>query len=180
MGPVRSVPLIVRCISPEDFLFRRLWLLLPDLGLYAADVALTLAGQPAAYWGGDYSQAVEHNPLAYPILAWHPFGFIGAGLSWAVVFSAVIVLWRNRVSDWIAVLLAFGHAVGGSTWLARHGFLGLIAAIAYLAVTSRISGACWQHAGLESETRAEPDAPPEGGAPRGLDRGQVHIRRNSL
>lgn len=132
-------------------MFRRLWLLLPALGLYAADIGLTLTGQPAAYWGGDYSQALEHNPLAYPILAWHPVWFVGAGLAWAVVFSTIIVLWRNSVSDWFAVLLAFGHALGGCTWLARHGTGGLLLAIVYLTVTSKISGACWQRAGLGSE-----------------------------
>ena len=133
-------------------MIRRLWLLLPALGLYAADLGLTLTGQPAAYWGGDYSKAVEHNPLAYPILARHPVWFVGTGLAWAVVFSTVIVLWRSRVSDWIAVLLAFGHALGGSTWLARHGFGGLVLAIVYLAVASRVSGACWRRAGLGSDT----------------------------
>lgn len=137
-------------------MFRRLWFLLPALSFYAADIGLTLTGQPAAYWGGDYSQAVEHNPLAYPILAWHPVWFVGAGLAWAVVFSTVIVLWQNRISDWIAVLLAFGHAVGGSTWLARHGVGGLLLAIVYLAVASKVSGACWRRAGFGSETCAEP------------------------
>ena len=130
--------------------------MLPALGLYAADLGLTLTGQPAAYWGGDYSQALEHNPLAYLILARDPALFVGASLAWAVIFSIVIVLWQNRVSDWIAVLLAFGHAVGGSTWLARHGGGGLLLAIVYLAVASRVSGACWQRAGLGSETRTEP------------------------
>jgi len=137
-------------------MFRHIWFLVPALGLYTADLGLTLAGQTAAYWNGDYSQAVEHNPLAYPILARHPVLFISAGVAWAAVFSTVIVLWRNRVSDWIAVLLAFGHAVGGSTWLARHGVGGLLLAIVYLAVTSRISGACWRRAGFGSETGIEP------------------------
>ena len=146
-------------------MFRRLWFLLPALSLYAADLGLTLTGQPAAYWGGDYSQALEHNPLAYQILAWHPVWFVGASLAWAVVFSTVIVLWRNRVSDWIAVLLAFGHALGGSTWLARHGVGGLLLAVVYLAVASRVSGACWRRAELGSESRTEPRGRVAGAGP---------------
>lgn len=130
---------------------RRLWLLLPALGLYAADIGLTLSGQSAAYWGGDYSQALEHNPLAYPILVRHPAWFVGAGLAWAVVFSTVILLWRNHISNLLAVFLACGHAFGGSTWLARHGVGGLLLAIVYLVVTSKVTGACWQRAGLGTD-----------------------------
>ena len=48
---------------------RRLWLLLPAVVLYSADIGFTLAGQPAAYWAGDYSQPAEHNPLAHALLA---------------------------------------------------------------------------------------------------------------
>ena len=38
------------------------WLLLPAVVVYAVDVALTLLGQPEAYWRGDYEQAIEGNP----------------------------------------------------------------------------------------------------------------------
>jgi hypothetical protein len=132
---------------------RRLWLLLPALCLYSADVALTVIGQPAAYWGGDYSQAVEHNPLAHPLLSWHPALFVGVALGWAVAFGTVVMLWRNRLSDWFAILLALGHAVGGSSWLARQGVVGWVLAVAYLVVAAGVSGVCWRRAGLRPGNR---------------------------
>jgi hypothetical protein len=125
---------------------RRLWLLLPALLLYSADISFTLAGQPAAYWAGDHSQPAEHNPLAHFLLRQHPALFAGAAGAWAVAFSAIVVLWRHRVSDWTATLLAFGHAIGGSTWLARHGPGGWALAVAYLALAAAFSRACWRRA----------------------------------
>jgi len=48
------------------------WLLQPAWYLCAAEVTLTLAGQTAAYWNGDYSQAIEHDPIARPFLLFIP------------------------------------------------------------------------------------------------------------
>lgn len=127
---------------------RRLWLLLPALCLYSVDIALTLAGQPVAYWNGDYTQASEHNPIAYPLLTLHPALFAGAAVAWAVIFGTIVLLWRSRLSDWLAILLTLGHAVGGSTWLARHGAGGWVLAVAYLGVAAWLAGICWRRAGL--------------------------------
>ena len=48
------------------------------LVVYAADISLTLVGQPAAYWEGDYSLAQEGNPLVHPFLARSPWVFVAA------------------------------------------------------------------------------------------------------
>jgi hypothetical protein len=134
---------------------RRLWLLVPAVALYSADVAFTLAGQPAAYWAGDYSQPVEHNPLAHALLARHPALFAGAAVAWAVAFSAIVLLWRARASGWVAVLLALGHAIGGSTWLARHGLGGWALAVLYLALAAHFAHTCWRRAECGIETSRE-------------------------
>jgi hypothetical protein len=95
-----------------------------------------------------YSQPAEHNPLAHALLARHPALFAGAAVAWAVAFSAIVLLWRHRAAGWVAVLLAFGHAIGGSTWLARHGPGGWALAVVYLMLAAWFARASWRRAGL--------------------------------
>ena len=135
---------------------RRFWLLLPAWCLYAADITMTLVGQSAAYWDGHYAQASEENPIAHPLLAIHPWLFACAAGAWAVIFGLVVVLWRHCLSDWLAILLAFGHAVGGSTWIARHGSGGWVMAITYLIGAAWLTGKSWRRAGL-GQMAAESD-----------------------
>jgi len=135
---------------------RRFWLLLPAWCLYAADITMTLVGQSSAYWNGDYAQASEENPIAHPLLAIHPCLFAAAAIAWAATFGSVVLFWRHRLSDWLAILLALGHAVGGSTWIARHGWGGWVMAITYLIVAAWLAGSSWRRAGL-GQTAAEPD-----------------------
>jgi hypothetical protein len=81
------------------------------------DVALTLHGQPAAYWQGDYSQANEGNPLPRLFLEAHPLAFVAGVVGW-VVFCVTFLLVAPRrlaILAWQALLL--GHTVGASSWL---------------------------------------------------------------
>jgi hypothetical protein len=55
------------------------------------------------------------------------------------------------------VLVAVGHAAGGSSWLVRAGSGGWLLATAYLAVASQASRWCWRRAGWLSATPANPD-----------------------
>ncbi|QDU18328.1 hypothetical protein [Urbifossiella limnaea] len=121
----------------------RLWLLAPAAALYAGDVALTLAGQPAQYWGGEYGSALEANPVAYPLLARGPWLFVASAVGWFAVLSAVVVTWRRPFAGWVAVVVAAAHAVGGACWLARIGPWGLVAAVGYLAAGAQASTWCW-------------------------------------
>ena len=84
------------------------------LAVYAADVGLTLAGQSADYWAGDYSLAEEGNPLARPFLARSPWLFLAGAAVWGLVLAAVVFLWRHRAGEWLAVLNTLGHAFGGA------------------------------------------------------------------
>ena len=130
----------------------RTWLLVPAAGLLAADVTLTLAGQPPEYWGGDRSAVNEANPVARPLLAVGPEVFLVAAAVWLVAVSVVVLLWRHRAAEWTAVALAVGHAVAGACWVGRQGGWWLLAAGGYVVVASLLSRWCWR--------RAEPTAPP--------------------
>lgn len=126
----------------------RAWLVAPSVVLWAADIALTLAGQSAAYWAGDYGQARESNPLAYPLLAASPWVFVGATALWGAAVSGVVLFWRHWATPWIGVLSALGHAIGGSSWLVRLGAgAGWGLAVAYLLLASQASRWCWRRAG---------------------------------
>jgi len=130
----------------------RWWLVAPVGVLFAADVALTLCGQPAEYWAGDTSAAVEANPLAHPLLARSPWLFAGLATAWIVIVMAAILKWKHPASAWLAAGVALSHALGGSSWLARTGPWGWVAAVAYLAAAVELVG--WSHRRASSRPRA--------------------------
>jgi CHASE2 domain-containing sensor protein len=112
--------------------------------MFVADVAFTLSGQPASYWAGDYSTAVEANPFAYPLLALNPWLFASLAAIWMAILSGVILLWRHPISGWLAVGLTVLHAIGGSSWLLQWGWWGIVPAGAYLLLAAQASGWCWR------------------------------------
>ncbi len=116
---------------------------LPPLTMFALDVALTLRGQPAEYWAGDYSRAVEANPLAWLILAVHPYLFLGLAIGWAVAFVALVTLWEHRLAKVVAFVLTVGHAVGAASWLLRLGWPGVAAAVGLMVAAERLLTWCW-------------------------------------
>jgi hypothetical protein len=126
---------------------KRFWLLAPAWLLLGADVGLTLAGQPGAYWSGDYAAAVEGNPLAYPIIAQGPWVFASLAAVWAAVLGLLVYRVSHRFVSWFVIVLAFSHAVGGATWFVRFGYGGWILAIVYLFVAAEVSWWCWRRSG---------------------------------
>jgi hypothetical protein len=126
---------------------RRLWLLAPAVALYAGDVGLTLAGQPAAYWAGVYGEAVEANPVAHPLLVRSPWLFVAFASCWLAVLSGIIACGPPQVAGWVAVVVAAAHAIGGGSWLVRAGPWGLVAAGAYIVAAAQVSSWCWRRYG---------------------------------
>lgn len=132
----------------------RLWLLLPALILYSIDVTMTLAGQPAEYWAGDYERVIEYNPIARALLVYHPGLFAGAAVAWALVVAAFVLWVRHPLARWVAILLTVGCAVGGSSWLVRTGSTGWLFAAVYLVVASWLTGVCWRRSQAGAVSRA--------------------------
>jgi hypothetical protein len=138
---------------------RGFWLAVPAVAAFAIDVALTLGGQSGAYWAGDYAAAVEGNPLALPLLVCGPCVFVALAVAWGLGVALLVTRWRHRASDGLALLFTFGHAVGGSTWLARFGPWGWLAATAYLAAAAEVTRWCWRRADWESISGEQAIAP---------------------
>lgn len=117
---------------------RFLGLGLPPLLFSVLDNVLTLAGQSALYWGGDYTQVNEASPTFHHLLALHPLAFVGGGLVWIVIFVSIILLLPDTLALIVSIALTFGHAAGAATWMLwefRYGYqavngLFLLAAVA--------------------------------------------------
>jgi hypothetical protein len=106
------------------------------------DVALTVAGQPDAYWAGNRLAAREANPLATWLLHVHPAAFlVGAG-GLLVVYVGVISWLPINLARVAAFVLLVLHALGAARWLARHGWPGLLAGALLLAGASWLAGWC--------------------------------------
>jgi hypothetical protein len=129
--------------------------------MFVADVTLTLTGQPSSYWTGNYSTALEANPIAYPLLTLSPWLFATLAVFWMAFLSCVILFWQHPISGWLAVGLTVAHAVGGSSWMMQCGWWGIVAASVYLLVAAQVSGWCWRRYSKLSDRKAKPGAVPE-------------------
>ena len=123
---------------------RRIWLLVPVALTWAVDVGLTLAGQSAGYWAGDFTAADEANPLARPALARGSAAFVGLAVVWWAGLALLVLRTRPRAAFTVAAVAAAGHAIGGAAWLARYGPWGWAGATAYLAAAAEAAGWCWR------------------------------------
>src|SRR5689334_14849913 len=95
---------------------RRVWLLIPVAALCAADVGLTLAGQPAGYWSGMYALADEANWFALPSLTSGPEAFVAFAVCCLAVVAGVVLRSRHSIAVSLAAVVATAHAVGGAGW----------------------------------------------------------------
>jgi CHASE2 domain-containing sensor protein len=136
---------------------QRLWLILPFWILYLADVTFTLLGQPVAYWHGDYNSVVEGNFIAKQILLAGPMVFSICGLAWALLIGIIVLFQKHIATTFLATILALLHAIGGSTWIIKHGGLYWLVAIFYLIAASEFSWYCWRRANLTAMQHGEPN-----------------------
>jgi hypothetical protein len=96
---------------------RRLWLALAPLLVCIADQVVTLSGQTAEYWAGDYSAPHEGSPQGYWLLQQHPLAYIAAAAGYMLTFTIVILLLPRLLAQTLAVGLVLGHAWGTASWL---------------------------------------------------------------
>ena len=96
---------------------QRIGLCLAPLLPKILDTTLTLAGQRAAYWRGDYSQVAEANPLMRWVLEQHPLGFVAVSLV-GMVFYAWLLYWMPRdFGKLVAFIIIFVHTYGAVSWV---------------------------------------------------------------
>jgi hypothetical protein len=100
------------------------------------DLALTLHGQPAAYWYGDYEQVLELNPLGSWLLQGHPLLFAAGVLLWLAAVVVLILRLPRHFALPLAFVVQAAHTLGAASWLLRAGVGGVLAALVLLSVSS--------------------------------------------
>ena len=81
------------------------------------DMTLTLAGQCAAYWNGDYSQVAEDNPLMRWFLEQHPLGFVVVSLVGMAFYVCLIYWLPPKLGRLVALIAIVVHTYGAASWL---------------------------------------------------------------
>jgi rhodanese-related sulfurtransferase len=138
---------------------RRLRLWAGPVLMCAVDASVTLLGQAATYWAGEYSAAKEANPLGLVLLWWHPAAF-AAG---AMLSVALYVLLIERLSQHLAKVAAFLalslHSLGAASWFVQTGPAGWAVALGWLVFASWLLGWSWREppAGYDDEMSPERD-----------------------
>jgi hypothetical protein len=94
----------------------RLWLCLPPVVLCLLDGAITLYGQPAAYWTGGYTMVREGNPLAAWLLTVHPLAFAASAVPYLFLVLILICFLPRRGAVVVAVLVSLAHLLALAIW----------------------------------------------------------------
>jgi hypothetical protein len=99
---------------------RVLGLCLPPVLLCLVDCVVTLAGQPPAYWSGNFASANELSPTFAQLLHTHPLAFVAGTAVILSVYVALIVLLPEVIATILSVALTLGHTFAASTWLGAY------------------------------------------------------------
>lgn len=99
---------------------RFLGLCVPPVLLCLLDNALTLAGQSAEYWAGNYASVNEGSPTFYQLLQVHPAAFAAGGALWIAIFVAGILLLPDTLALIVSIAVTCGHTLGAASWIIWH------------------------------------------------------------
>jgi hypothetical protein len=124
----------------------RVWLCVGPLLFCLLDGAVTLHGQPAAYWAGQYDQAVEWNPLVRWFMVRHPLLLLAGACGWVLLFSSLILLLPDNTARVVAFLVQLDHTIGAASWLTRFGALGWAGCVALFLVSRAVMEVTWRAA----------------------------------
>jgi hypothetical protein len=112
---------------------RMLALCLPPLLAGLLDMAVTLHGQSAAYWAGDYAQVNEMSGTLRSWLQMSPIAFLGGAIGLVILFLAILYLLPDTLALIFVIALTIGSCNGASTWLWRHPYGYQISNLIFLA-----------------------------------------------
>ena len=101
----------------SDSTRRLLGIGIPCLLAFLLDSGLTLHGQPAEYWAGDYSNTNEGGPLFRRLFMYHPLAVVAGYAVWAGILAGLIVLLPEVLAVIFSIAVVFGHVGGAYSWL---------------------------------------------------------------
>jgi hypothetical protein len=99
---------------------------------------MTLLGQRAHYWAGDYSSVIEFNPLARLLLQQHPAAFVAAAAASTLLVIAVVLRLPASLALVVSFVVTFGHVVAAASWCARLGAAGVVGVVVMLVAAERL------------------------------------------
>ena len=132
---------------------------LPFLLAFVLDWFLTLHGQSAEYWAGNYACANEGSPYYHGLLVIHPLAFVAGAWVWVGLILELLVLLPEVLAAILFSFVVFGHMNGAYSWMAldmtvgryQFGMATNLAAAMLLSV-----GLYWsQRATVQNETSAK-------------------------
>jgi len=116
---------------------RRFGLCAAPLLLFLVDISLTLWGQPADYWAGDYAAAREGSPEVRRVMQFHPALLFAMIAVWMGVIVLLVQLLPRLPAELFSVSTVIAHTACASHWLNFHF------AFAYqLTIALSITAAC--------------------------------------
>ena len=126
------------------------------------DLTVTLTGQSAEYWSGNWTAVTEGNPIPHWLLTQHPLALCGGITVWITVFCTAILRLRSQPARVVAFTVMLGHATAAGTWLLNMKPWGILYAGSMLVLLKLIDWAVHQRdyadsripAGTDSETGA--------------------------
>ncbi len=122
------------------------WLCVGPVAFCLLDGAVTLGGQPAAYWRGQFAAAVEHNPVGWWLLRGHPALYGAALLAWVALFAGLILLLPGRWARGVSLVVLFGHTLGVATWFAGTIPYGWLLCVPLFFLAAEVMGWTWKRA----------------------------------
>jgi hypothetical protein len=112
------------------------------------DGSVTLIGQPAPYWAGDYSQVREGTPGFRVLLTYGPAAYVAGLAVWVLAFVGMVLLLPSTLALAVCLQFTLGHTIGAFSWINNfpHGrelpiFINAMAALG-LALGIRWGWAC--------------------------------------
>jgi hypothetical protein len=100
-----------------DWKRRVLGMGVPCLLAFLLDSSLTLHGQPAEYWAGNYTHTTEGAPFMRRLYMIHPLAAVAGYLVWAGLMFGLLVLLPEVLAVILSIAIVFGHVAGAYTWM---------------------------------------------------------------
>ena len=132
---------------------KKIWLCLPFILVFLCDGSITLYGQSAGYWAGNYSLSNESFPAFDWALQQHPMVFIAQSLVWVTAFCLLILALPNFLSEVTSFALVQGHTWGVMTWFVYSLQLNYYLCLLYFLGIALILVYCfrrWTHTSSEN------------------------------
>ena len=95
----------------------KLWLCLPAVVTHLFDSVVTLLGQSSKYWGGQYNQVAEGNPVSHFALTTHPLVYLVYTVFQFMIISVLIIVFPLLFSKIFSTAWTMGSAAGIISWL---------------------------------------------------------------